>query len=301
MIKDQRVVVVTGKGGVGKTTSCVALALAAHRAGRRVLLCETQGAERIPSLFAQKSNGYQFTTLAPRLRCFSITSEAAIEDYLIKLLHFKRIYQMVFRNRIMGPFMDAVPGLHDLVQLGKVMELERTPSSDVDLYIIDAPATGHALAMLNAPRTLMDLTVRGPFHDNAQLVASLIEDPQKTALVLVATPEELPINETLELYERLGNMRRQVKMMVLNEIQPPPIHSPERLEPLLPYLRAGADSAGQRTLDLAEGLLRRHHLQEQARTRLRAIPTVHKELPMLAHRGLVRADLERLASLLEVF
>lgn len=299
MIKDQRVVVVTGKGGVGKTTTCAALALMAHRAGRRVLICETQGAERVPSLFGQKSQGYQYTTLAPRLRSISISSEAAIEDYLMKVLHFRRIYQMVFRNRIMGPFMDAVPGLHDLVQMGKVMELERTPASDVDLYIVDAPATGHALAMLNAPRTMMDLTVRGPFYENAQLVANLLEDPRKTSLVLVATPEELPINETLELYERLGNMRRQVKMVVLNEVQPPPIQRPERLDAFLPYLRAGADETGQRTLDLAETLLRRHQLQEHARLRLQNIAAPRVEFPMLAHRGLGRIELEQLAGLLE--
>ncbi len=295
-IWDRRLLVVTGKGGVGKTTVCAALALAAARKGKRVLICETQGAERIPSLFGQRPHGYQIGVAAPGISSFSITSEASIEDYLLKVLHFKRLYQMVFRNRVMGPFIDAVPGLHDLIQLGKIMDLERTPGYPVDLYIVDAPATGHGVAMLTAPRTMMDLTRRGPFHDNARLVADVVEDPQKTSLILVSTPEEMPVNETLDLYGRLGKLRSQVAGVLLNEVHPPPVSDPAMLRACLPTLRT--EESNTALLDLAEQLQRRQERQDIARSRLATLPAPRWELPFLYHRNLGLTDLEKLASTL---
>lgn len=274
-----RVLIVTGKGGVGKSTVCAALGLAAARAGRRVLICETQGAERMAPMFGARPGGYARIQLAPNLQALSITSEAAIEDYLLKILHFKKLYQMVFRNRVMGPFMDAVPGLHDLIQLGKVMELEAEPASAVDLYIVDAPATGHALAMLTAPRTMMDLTVRGPFHENAKKIADLVEDPVKTGIVLVSTSEELPVNETLDLHARLGTARRQVRRVVLNEVIAP-VLSAEMVEDLGRW-RAGI---GPGMLRLADAEMRRQARQARARARLRGIGAPLVEVPFLFRR-----------------
>ena len=274
-----RVLIVTGKGGVGKSTVSAALGLAAARAGRRVLICETQGAERMAPMFGVKPGGYAQIQLAPNLRSLSITSEAAIEDYLLKILHFKKLYQMVFRNRVMGPFMDAVPGLHDLIQLGKVMELEAELATGVDLYIVDAPATGHALAMLTAPRTMMDLTVRGPFFENAKKIADLVEDPVKTGIVLVSTPEELPVNETLDLHARLGAQRRQVRRVVLNEVIAPVLSA--GMEADLGQWRAGM---GEGLLRLADAERRRQDRQDRARARLRGIGAPMVETPFLFRR-----------------
>lgn len=295
---DRRLLVVTGKGGVGKTTTCAALAVAAARAGKRVLICETQGAERIPTLFKVRPHGYTIAAAAPGIQSMSITSEASIEDYVLKVLRFKKLYELVFRNKIMGPFMDAVPGLHDLIQLGKVMELERS-GYPADLYIIDAPATGHGVAMLHAPRTMMDLTVRGPFHDNAGLIAELVEDPQRTAILLVSTPEEMPVNETLDLYQRLGKMRRQVAGVILNEVHPAPLTDAPFFEKQLPYLRDHSDDSGKRVLDLVEGLVQRQKRQEQARVRLSMIGESIWELPFLYHRNLAPPDLDILAAQLQ--
>src|SRR5665647_3407803 len=98
-VLDRRVVLVTGKGGVGKTTVSALIALRAARAGKRVLLCETSGATQVPPLFRVRGQGYELTEVAPRLHTLSITSEAALEDYIVKQLHFRRLYRMVFRNR----------------------------------------------------------------------------------------------------------------------------------------------------------------------------------------------------------
>ena len=122
---DARIVVVTGKGGVGKTTVSAALALAAARKGQRVLLCETNGSNAVARIFRRQTRGYEQIEVANGLWTQSITSAAAIEDYVVQQIKFRKLYKMVFRNRVMGPFLDAVPGLHDLIQLGKFFDLER--------------------------------------------------------------------------------------------------------------------------------------------------------------------------------
>lgn len=277
------------------------LALRAARAGQRVLLCETAGATQAPRLFRKPGQGYTQTELAPRLHTMSITSEAAIEDYVVQQIKFRSLYKMVFRNRVMGPFLDAVPGLHDLIQLGKVWELERLVDGGRrrwDLIVVDAPATGHGLTMLASPRAMMDLTVAGPFHENAKLVAELYEDPVRTAIVLVALPEELPVNETVELYERLGPTRGQVAAVVLNEVHPPPLPDPAFFRERWPALAAAATPAGQEALDLADAALRRAELEARARARLTHLGAPVVELPFLFHRDLGPEDLGRLAEAL---
>lgn len=301
-ILDRRVVLVTGKGGVGKTTVSALIALRAARAGKRVLLCETSGSTQVPPLFRTPGRGYEPTEVAPRLWTMSITSEAAIEDYILMQLHFKRLYKMVFRNRVVGPFVDAVPGLHDLIQLGKVFDLERQREDGRptwDLLVIDAPATGHGLTMLASPRAMMELTVTGPFHDNARDVAELYEDPRRTALVLVSLPEDMPIKETAELYHRLGPLRGLVRGVVLNELHPCPVPDPALYRRLAPTLAERANDAGREALALAETALRRAARQQDAEQRLSALGLPVFGLPFLYRRDLSLADLARLSPALE--
>lgn len=291
---DKRVVLVTGKGGVGKTTVAATVALWAARQGQRVLLCETSGSTRVPGIWRVPGQGYQITQLGPNLHTMSITSGQAIEDYLMMQLHFRRLYKMVFRNRIMGPFVDAVPGLHDLIQLGKVFDLERSQSGGQptwDLLVVDAPATGHGLSMLASPRAMMDLTVAGPFYENAKDVAGLYEDPSRTAVVLVCLPEEMPVNETLDLWGRLGPMQPMVRAVVLNEMHPNPLPDPPFYVAMREHLAHG-DAAARDVIGLADATLARAARQDRARERLATIPAPRIDLPFLFRRDLDRRDLE---------
>jgi anion-transporting ArsA/GET3 family ATPase len=270
------------------------LALWAAQQGRRVLLCETSGSTRVAGSWRVASQGYTISALAPRLFTMSITSGQAIEDYLMMQLHFRRLYKMVFRNRIMGPFVDAVPGLHDLIQLGKVFDLERATTDGRptwDLIVIDAPATGHGLSMLASPRAMMDLTAAGPFFENAKNVAGLYEDPSRTAVVLVSLPEEMPVNETLDLWARLGPMQPMVRAVVLNELHPNPLPDPALYTSLREHLAMG-DAAARDVISLADATLRRAERQDTARHRLGLIPAPRVDLPFLFRRDLDRHDIE---------
>jgi anion-transporting ArsA/GET3 family ATPase len=291
---DRRVLLVTGKGGVGKTTVAASLALEAASRGKRVLLVETAGSTQVPGLFGRDRASYDAQRLTDDLYTLSVTPEKAIEDYIVQQIKVRALFKMVFRNRIMGPFMDGVPGLHDLVQLGKVFDLERETSfgrSAWDLIVVDAPATGHGLTMLDAPRSMMELTIAGPFHDNARLVHQLFVDPDKTALVLVALPEEMPVNETLDLYGRLGDYRRQVRACVLNEVHPPPFAELDRWEQARQALDAPALAEA---VDCTDRSVLRARRQIEARRRLSALPCPILELSFLYDRRLGLRELERL-------
>lgn len=289
---DRRVVLVTGKGGVGKTTVAASLAVEAASRGKRVLLCETQGATRVAELFGRQSAGYEVQPLGPDLYTMSITGEAAIEDYIVQQVKVRAIYKMVFRNRVMAPFMDGVPGVHDLVQLGKVMDLERERSFGRpvwDLIVIDAPATGHGLTMLDGPRAMMDLTVAGPFHEGAKEIHDLFVDEARTGIVLVTLPEEMPVNETLELHERLGHYAKQVQACVLNEVHEPPFLDLDAWDAARPHL----ESLGE-AVELTDRAVHRARGANSARRRLAALSCPLLELPLMSTRRLRVPQLETL-------
>ena len=290
-VLDKRVVLVTGKGGVGKTLVAGLLAVRAARAGMRTVLCETFGAQQVGWLFGVTTHGYAPTQLAPNLSTLSVTSEASLEEYLLRVLKFRTLYDLVFRNRVMGPFMDAVPGLHDLMQVGKVWDLERTAAPRGgrawDLIVVDAPATGHGLTMLDSPRAMMDMMVAGPFHDNARAIAELVEDPARTGIVLVSLPEEVPVRETEDLWARLGRFRPSVCGVVLNGVERAALPDPAHYARVRGSLATGANAAGLDAIALADQALARVEQTRDARRRLAVLVGEGRspalvELPRLA-------------------
>ena len=217
---DKRVLIVTGKGGTGKTTATAAIGIRSAQAGKKTLMVECNGANHIAPLFGAVESRYTPTELLPNLSVMTITSEEAIEDYIVQQIKVRALYNLVFRNRIMGPFMDAVPGLHDAVHLGKVFDLTEATNSNGeqawDLIIVDAPATGHGLSLLASPKSMMDLTRKGPIFEGVRSVQEIIEDPKQTGIILTCLPEHMPVNETVELFGALN--KNQVQACILNQM-----------------------------------------------------------------------------------
>lgn len=190
-----RVVIVAGKGGVGKTTVSAVMALAASRAGRSVLVLEIEGKSGLAAAFGKQPLTYEESDLAPGIRGRTLTADEALLDYLHD--HgLKRISKRLARSGALDVVATAVPGMQDILVLGKVKQLERAEVAD--LLIVDAPATGHAISFLLSARGLLDAVRVGPIRKQAQEVVELLTDPDRCQVLLVTLPEETPVNELVE-------------------------------------------------------------------------------------------------------
>ncbi len=206
---DKRLVYVTGKGGVGKTTVAAALGLAAARAGKRTVIAEVAEQERISQTFGHAPAGFTETEVADGLCAFSIDPEEAKQEWLRHQLHSGALAGLLNSSRIFSVLTAAAPGLAEVVTMGKIWELAQlqrraAKAAPYDLVIVDAPATGHGLALLRAPRTFADIARVGPVKNHAETIHSFTADPKVTAIVAVALAEEMPVNETIDLEERLA-------------------------------------------------------------------------------------------------
>jgi len=212
---ERRLVIVTGKGGTGKTSVAAALALAAAESGRRVLVAEVGRDEHVPRLLAPGAPpvGYAGRELAPRLSVMRIDPYAALGEYLGIQLRVRSAVELVLRNRAFRQLMDASPGWRELITLGKVWHLEqmREPGGGprFDLLVVDAPATGHGISFLDVPRVVVSAVRTGPLRRNAELVEEMIADHDRTLLLPVAIAEELPARETADL---VAKVRRELRI-----------------------------------------------------------------------------------------
>lgn len=295
----RRLVVVTGKGGTGKSTLAATLGMAAASRGRRVLLLEIGGARGLARMLGGAAPPYREERVRDGLFLFSMNGEAALEEYLVRQVKARAIYRLVFRNRWMGPFLDMVPGLADIVQLGKIWDLAQELDGERrrwDLIVLDAPATGHGLTLLSSPASMMELTRSGPFHGNAARVHALVSDPEQTAVLLTAMAEPLPVNEALETARRLGASRPLLQACVLGQVQPPPFTPLSAWPVVRPHLAAVDDPAWREAVALTDRWVGEGERQALARARLqRGLGVPVLSLPALPCRDPGPEELEALA------
>lgn len=201
-LDDKRLVLVSGKGGVGKSTIAAALALRAARAGKRTLVCEVNAKERLSLFLEWPPVGPQVKLVEENLWAVNVSPPEALREYALMTLKFESIYKAVFENRLVRYFLKFIPSLQELVMLGKITyHLQEKVGSGwrFDQIIVDAPATGHAITFFGVPRVLLDTVPQGPLYREAETMHRLLTDPAITAATLVSLPEEMPVNETIEL------------------------------------------------------------------------------------------------------
>ena len=190
-----RVVIVAGKGGVGKTTVTAALATAAARTGMSVLIVEVEGKSGLAACFGEAPLTYEEAELRPRVRARTLTPDDALLEYL-DAHGMRRISKRLSRSGALDVVATAVPGMRDILVLGKVKQLERARAAD--LIVLDAPAAGHAVNFLLSARGLLDAVRVGPIQKQAAEVVELLSDPTRCQVMLVTLPEETPVNELVD-------------------------------------------------------------------------------------------------------
>src|SRR5580704_4770859 len=231
-LADKRFVIVTGKGGVGKTTVCAAEALALSAQGKRVLVAMCNAKERLSTMLGVGPIGPSIAKVAENVWAVNMLPEMALDEYGALVLHSRALYKTLFDNRYVRTFLRAVPGMQEWAMLGKAWwhTTERLPdgSSKYDVVVLDAPATGHGLDMLRVPKVIIDVVPPGLLRRDAERAWALFQDGETCAIVLVTLPEEMPTTETIELARALSAMGLPVGRVVVNAVLPPLFSRDER-------------------------------------------------------------------------
>lgn len=206
---EKRLLILSGKGGVGKTTLSAVLGLAASQKNKKVLLVELNSTERIAPLFGLKKTGYAETKLAPLLWGINLNPSSCLEEYVLLQVRFQIVYDTLFKNRYVSSFLEAIPGLNELLMLGKLMELvllkDKNDLWRYDLIIVDAPATGHGVSTFEVPKIVMEAIKMGPLRKKAEKINDVICNPEMSLFCPVSLAEEMPVAETIELAEKVKN------------------------------------------------------------------------------------------------
>lgn len=270
----------TGKGGVGKTTIAAALALEAARRGGRPIVVELgHRASLARAMGSERPIGHEPVELAPGVFATNVELDHALSDYLARRVRSRTIARRVASDAALRRFFDAAPAVPELLTLERIEAL----LSRFDPVIVDLDATGHALMFLELPRVLASIAPAGPIGDLVRALGALLADPARTRLHLVTLPARLPIDETLELHARLSTAgHAPLGVLVVNRVpeRPLPAGSDALAASLLARLASGERGGGQAREDLALALS-----ASEAHDQLR------RELARLAPTGLPRVEL----------
>jgi anion-transporting ArsA/GET3 family ATPase len=269
----RRLIFVTGKGGVGKSTVATSLGVLAARRGLRVIVAELASQDRVRQALSpsDSDSGSQSGSdsaktfveveISDGLFTISIDPQSAMEEYL--RVKSGALGQALGSSRLFGAFAMATPGMRELLSIGKVWELaqfeRRTSGAEpYDLVIVDSPAAGHGVGILRTPKMFAEIARVGPIAHQARTIAATIANPDFTAVVAVATPEEMPVNETLWLRDALAEDELELEAVIVNGCYPERFRAVDRKR--LEKARENAKTP------LGSGALRAA-LSEQARVR----------------------------------
>ena len=299
---DRRLIFVTGKGGVGKSTVAIALGLLAARRGQRTIVAEVAGQDRVRQALGHTGETFEEVQLAEDLFTISIDPESAMEEYL--RVKTGAVGQALGASRLFQAFAMATPGMRELLTMGKAWELaqpERRTSgaAPYDLVIVDSPAAGHGIGLLRTPRTFAEIARVGPIAGTAQRMAATIADPELTAVAAVCTAEETPVNETLWLRDALARDELRLDVVVVNALYEQRFSAAERTRMITARDRAGAGPAAA-ALSAAISQQTRAAAQREQLARLsEGLGTDALTLPYLFAETIGRPELDALADVLD--
>jgi anion-transporting ArsA/GET3 family ATPase len=307
----RRLLLLTGKGGVGKSVVGAALAMAARERGKRVLLVEVAAPVEASRMLGAPPGQGRETEVLPGLFTVNLDPAAVMDEYVRHVVKLEILARRVLESPVYRRFFAAAPGLKELMVLGKVMVLEEARSRfshrpSWDLVVVDAPATGHGLAFLKVPLVASAAVPVGPVGHNARRVLSMLRDPRRTAMVLVAVPEEMAIVEAVQ-FHRLAKdeLRMAPAALVLNACHERRFSDEDEAD-VLRLAAAGASGDVAPGVPLAAALraarhqIRRRKLTRFYRDRLRrTLDAPLVSLPYLFREALGPDDVRLLAETLE--
>lgn len=224
-LSSSNVVMVTGKGGVGKTTAAASIALAAVASGRRTILVEVEGRQGFSRTFGTAPWDYQAREFRPSLWGMAIDPTDAVYEYLDRFYGLKRVHWMMERSHALDFVTTAAPGLRDLLLLGKIYDLEIQRRADgrrrYDLIVVDAPPTGRIVPFLRAPEGVTDIVRVGPIQRQAGAMWDMLQNPRRLRAVVVTLLEEMPVRETTEGIAALRDAGVDVGPILANQVVVP--------------------------------------------------------------------------------
>jgi anion-transporting ArsA/GET3 family ATPase len=216
---DLKLIFVTGKGGVGKTTVASALALFASQRGKRVLICEVDAKGDVAGFYEAPPTGFNEREILPGLFAMTMDTEASLREYLKLQLRIPVVGRIGPLAKAFDFVATAAPGVREILTVGKPVYEVR--ERHYDLVVVDAPASGHIIGLLAAPQAINNLVKVGLIRSQTDWLLDILSDPQATGLVAVCTPEEMPVNETVELAGRVKEETTvQLSAVVVNRVLP---------------------------------------------------------------------------------
>jgi len=306
-----RLVFLSGKGGVGKSTVGAALAVTASRRGKRVLLVEVEAPIEAARILGKAPVGERETEVRPNLFTVNLSPQAVMDEYVRLTVKVDLLARKILQSPVYHRFFAAAPGLPELMVLGKIMSLEEAKDGwsrrpRYDLIVVDAPATGHGLAFLKVPFAASQAIPVGPIGTNARRMIALLRDTRRTALGIVAIPEEMAVVEAIEFHRMMTqDVGMKPAAVFLNACHEARFTSAQETE-VLRLAKAGRGGRLARGVPLGEALAAaRRHIRRRKLTRFyearlrKAIPAPTVPLPYLFREALDADSLETLARRLE--
>lgn len=219
---DKKLIFVTGKGGVGKTTTAAVVAQLAAERGRRTLVCEVDIDSAMQHIFGSGPVGFDPTQVGENLYACSLSGDESMRDFIARFVPSKRVAGLILKNKVANIFFHAAPSVLEAVILDRLAFLLEEVEPAFDTVVVDLPASGHAVTFLNVPKSMASMVAVGDLAKHLRRIATIISDPNKAEVLLVSLPDEIVINETIELWKKLhATVDTPAHTVVVNGVRAP--------------------------------------------------------------------------------